>query len=232
MPGSEEDGSDLPWQLDLRGSNPGVLVQVRRWAATALADLGDGHLGDVMLVAIELVTNAFDHGGGPRTIRMRRSRMPCVVGIDVEDSDIGRLTPGTSRFGGYRGRGLVIVDKLSATWGIRPPARDWQQDRLGAGLLRCGPLSLTHDQPSQARVLRGQPARTVVADRGGRAVEVGVLRHPASRTVALCCGGSSTPGVVTVGYGGQHAEIRRCGHDRSAPAGWMRLAGRGHRWGR
>ena len=109
---------DATWELDLRGSTPGLLVQVRRWAATELADLGDDHLSDVMLVAVELVTNAFDHGDGPRLIRMSRTRTPCRVNIEVEDSNCLPVTLGRSRLdSANRGRGLVIVDKLADSWG-------------------------------------------------------------------------------------------------------------------
>lgn len=107
------------WSLDLRGTSPGVLVQARQWAREALADLGRDHLADTMLVATELVTNAYDHGGGPREVRMTRSYTPCLISIEVDDSNTDPPVLGRSRHptGGH-GRGLTLVDRLSESWGM------------------------------------------------------------------------------------------------------------------
>ncbi|OLF18137.1 hypothetical protein BU204_08390 [Actinophytocola xanthii] len=109
------------WELDLVNSSPGALVEVRRWAAAELADLGDAHLNDVMMVAVELVTNAYDHGDGPRVIRMVHHRTPCWIEIEVDDFNVQAPALGRSRFGpeAHRGRGLVLVDRLSSAWGTR-----------------------------------------------------------------------------------------------------------------
>lgn len=108
------------WELDLTGSHPGALVQVRRWAATELADLSEDHLACLMLVAVELVTNAYEHGGGPRSVRITRTRVPYSIRIEVDDSNTDQLTLGHSRFGegANRGRGLILVDKLGERWGV------------------------------------------------------------------------------------------------------------------
>ncbi|WP_310970264.1 MULTISPECIES: ATP-binding protein [unclassified Amycolatopsis] len=65
---SERSGAgDEPsrWSMDLRGTTAPALVQIRRWASRTLTHVDDAHLGDVLLVATELVTNAYDHGQGP-----------------------------------------------------------------------------------------------------------------------------------------------------------------------
>ncbi|MFC6094007.1 ATP-binding protein [Saccharothrix lopnurensis] len=113
MDDSEAPG---PLALDLAADVP-PLVLVRRWAADALADLTDDELGDCVLVVTELVANAYDHGCVPRRVMLRRSVDPCAVHIEVEDGSSGEPTLGRSRLGPQRGRGLVIVDRLSKEWG-------------------------------------------------------------------------------------------------------------------
>ncbi|MFE9748713.1 ATP-binding protein [Saccharothrix saharensis] len=94
------------------------LAAVRRWAAGALADLTEDEIDDCMLLVTELVSNAYDHGTGPRTVRLRRSPDRTVVRVEVDDTAPEGLTFGRSRLGPNRGRGLVIIDKLSRTWGV------------------------------------------------------------------------------------------------------------------
>jgi anti-sigma regulatory factor (Ser/Thr protein kinase) len=80
------DGPDAnPWVLNLDGADIQALVQVRRWAARNLRRVDDNHLGDVLLVATELVTNAYDHGNGPLQVRMSEKPDPCEVLIEVDD---------------------------------------------------------------------------------------------------------------------------------------------------
>ncbi|MCE6995533.1 ATP-binding protein [Saccharothrix sp. S26] len=105
--------------LDLTGRPTPPLVQVRRWAVTAMADLDDDHLQAVLLVATELVANAYDHAH-PHRVRLRRSRVPCQVRIEVEDTSPARPILGRSRLGEHRGRGLVMVDNLTRhQWGTQ-----------------------------------------------------------------------------------------------------------------
>jgi anti-sigma regulatory factor (Ser/Thr protein kinase) len=107
--------------MDLTGSDPTVLARVRRWVATELADLGPDHLADVVLVTVELVTNAYEHGSGAKTVRLIRSRTPCSIRIEADDFNVDQLTLGRSRFGeqDHRGRGLIMVDKVGDQWGVR-----------------------------------------------------------------------------------------------------------------
>jgi len=106
------------WSLDLRDTGAPALVEVRRWASRTLARVDDAHLGDVLLVVTELVTNAYDHGQGPREVRMSHTPAPCRVRIEVEDSSRDHpvlATPSPERPGG---RGIQIVDKLADHWGV------------------------------------------------------------------------------------------------------------------
>lgn len=120
MPDDSEDGRASPtWSLDLRGTSAPVLVQVRRWAARALDSVDDAHLSDVLIVATELVTNAYDHGRGPSEIRMRFTPEPCRVRVEVDDGcpdhpEVAAPSPTTPG-----GRGMLIVEKLTAAWGVR-----------------------------------------------------------------------------------------------------------------
>jgi anti-sigma regulatory factor (Ser/Thr protein kinase) len=102
------------------GEHTPLLVMVRRWAAQELADLSDDLLGDVLLIATELVTNAYDHGLFAREIRLRRIVEPSAVRIEVDDSSSAQPVLGHSTVDRRRGRGLVIVDRLSRDWGVIP----------------------------------------------------------------------------------------------------------------
>jgi anti-sigma regulatory factor (Ser/Thr protein kinase) len=114
------DGNPDPMVLDLEPVHTlPPLVQVRQWAASALAELGDDHIHAVLLVATELVTNAYEHGGSPTRIRLDHNRTPCWVRVEVDDPVETVPVVGSSRLGANRGRGLIIVDKLSVEWGVR-----------------------------------------------------------------------------------------------------------------
>ncbi|MEU4740928.1 ATP-binding protein [Actinosynnema sp. NPDC023658] len=104
--------------LDLADETP-PLVRVRRWAGWALSDLSDDELGDCLLVVTELVANAYDHGEEPRRVRLHRWAEPCSVRIEVDDGTQGEVVLGHSRLGPHRGRGMVLVANLSASWGVR-----------------------------------------------------------------------------------------------------------------
>jgi anti-sigma regulatory factor (Ser/Thr protein kinase) len=85
-----------------------------------LDDLG-WVLGDVMLVASELVNNAVVHSGGTphHDLQVRASREAGLLTISVRDPGIsgqsaGRKAPDDRRVGGW---GLTIVEALSERWG-------------------------------------------------------------------------------------------------------------------
>lgn len=98
-------------------TGPARLPGLRRWLREALAD-PDGDpdgAADAELVCTELVTNALEHAGGACVVRIvvEGDR----VRIEVDDDDVGGLTPGASRLGAHRGRGLALVGAL-ASWGV------------------------------------------------------------------------------------------------------------------
>lgn len=108
-----------PASFDLHGTDSGHLATLRRWASGLLGDLGEPHREDVLLVLTEIAQNAYQHGGGARSLRLARVLDPCEVRIDVEDNSVvpPRIkSPGDTLFGG---RGLYLVDTLSIAWGSR-----------------------------------------------------------------------------------------------------------------
>ena len=102
------------------GSVPVARLQVR--AALGLRGLGE-YADDAEIITSELVTNAVQHlcDNGTKTIgvTITYAGSPAAVTIAVSDSSprgaIRRDTPA----GSEQGRGLQIVEALSAQWGWR-----------------------------------------------------------------------------------------------------------------
>jgi hypothetical protein len=120
MPDDNTDPPAFVLNIDDRTVPP--LVAVRQWSTDAAAELGEDHFTAVQLVAVELVTNAYQHGGGARQIRLRRERHPCRVHIEVDDNSTHppiQRHPDTHPPGG---RGLLLVAKLCTQWGSSPRA--------------------------------------------------------------------------------------------------------------
>ncbi|MCF2532911.1 ATP-binding protein [Yinghuangia soli] len=72
---------------------------------------------DILLVAVELVTNACLHGGGP--VELRLVCTPGTVRLEVDDRST-RMPEARSPFDGLRagGHGLHIVRRLAREWGV------------------------------------------------------------------------------------------------------------------
>jgi anti-sigma regulatory factor (Ser/Thr protein kinase) len=120
MPDRGDDTDpDEPWALDLRGVDITGLAQVRRWIASMLTALDDTHLADVLLVATELVTNAWDHGNGPVQVRISHRARPCEVVIEVDDNSPEHPVLVHGENSRPRERGMVIVTQLATAWGVR-----------------------------------------------------------------------------------------------------------------
>jgi anti-sigma regulatory factor (Ser/Thr protein kinase) len=98
-------------------SNP-QLTELRAWLRGLLADESPDLLIDVELVATELVTNAYEHTGRLLAVRVSRPMDRPVLRIEVDDGAPDRPPrPGASTRGGFRGRGLLMVEGISRTWG-------------------------------------------------------------------------------------------------------------------
>ncbi len=111
--GSRQEGWDV---LDIAGVDAAGLTAARRWVRGKLAMLGEDDRSDALMVAGELLDNAFLHAGGPRELRLRLDRDPCRVVLAVADNGRGepRLRPPDHR----GGRGLLLVQHLSRQWGV------------------------------------------------------------------------------------------------------------------
>ncbi|MCX4967139.1 ATP-binding protein [Streptomyces sp. NBC_00654] len=99
---------------------PSACPRARTWAAEALTrwDATDEETDDVLLVMCELVTNAVIHTTGPIRAHLSRDQAGCY---HVQVDDGGPTVPPAARPDEHdsdeHGRGLVIVDHLSARHG-------------------------------------------------------------------------------------------------------------------
>src|SRR4051794_18418510 len=109
------------WALPMTRRVP--MAAVRRWVRDQLAGRVDrARMDDVVLVVVELVTNAFLHAGLPVELRVGVGEDgvdPRWVDVAVADhsSTIPKIRASAGRHGG---NGLVIVAKLVSEWGVRP----------------------------------------------------------------------------------------------------------------
>ena len=95
------------------------LTELRAWLRGLLADESPDLLIDVELVTTELVTNAYEHTGRLLAVRVSRPMDRPVLRVEVDDGAPDRPPrPGASTRGGFRGRGLLMVDGISRTWGV------------------------------------------------------------------------------------------------------------------
>jgi anti-sigma regulatory factor (Ser/Thr protein kinase) len=113
---SDPDSRPTVFSLD-RG--PAPLSKLRQWITSTLSDLSAEHLTDLVLVCSELVSNAYEHGRHPRRIALWHRPRTETVYIEVDDAgqDLPDLRVPQSQE--PRGRGLVLVDRLSRAWGTR-----------------------------------------------------------------------------------------------------------------
>lgn len=113
-PDSEEDPSRGEVYL---ASRPGSAARARRLAVAVMLKWGlDSHAELVELLVSELVGNAVRHTGGGFGLRIRRPRG--LVKVEVRDASraLPCLLPVQALDVG--GRGLFLVNKLSARWGV------------------------------------------------------------------------------------------------------------------
>ena len=106
---------------------PGIPESVPTARSRVRAALSFDGLGvyadDAAAITSELVTNAIQHvhGDGTGTVRVRisRARNPEAVTVAVSDSSPDGPDMREATADGERGRGLRIVEALSAAWGWR-----------------------------------------------------------------------------------------------------------------
>jgi anti-sigma regulatory factor (Ser/Thr protein kinase) len=100
--------------------SPPPLAELRARLRELLADIPADRVDDVLLVATELVANAYEHTAGLLALHLFRSADRTTVRVEVDDASPALAPyPGTSRLGDGRGRGLLIVQAVSTAWGVR-----------------------------------------------------------------------------------------------------------------
>jgi anti-sigma regulatory factor (Ser/Thr protein kinase) len=95
---------------------PSCLTTLHQLLRQLLADAPEDLRIDAELVAIELVTNSFEHASGPRSATIAWTDDGLHIAV-VDGSPDAVLTPGRSRLGAHRGRGLTVVGAV-ARWGV------------------------------------------------------------------------------------------------------------------
>jgi CheY-like chemotaxis protein len=98
------------------GAKARALVRdvVRDWGLAAISD-------DAALVVTELVTNAVTHGGS--VFRLQLSRTPVAFRIEVVDDGEGTPEPQPQDTEAEGGRGIMLVDAMSSSWGVENAPR-------------------------------------------------------------------------------------------------------------
>jgi anti-sigma regulatory factor (Ser/Thr protein kinase) len=100
-------------------AEPASISQARRFVRGAVESLGaEAAVDDAVLLISELATNALLHARSPFTIEVTRSHdrvRICIV-------DGSPLAPKVRSYGddATTGRGLQLVQSLSAAWGVQP----------------------------------------------------------------------------------------------------------------
>ncbi|WAL68992.1 ATP-binding protein [Amycolatopsis cynarae] len=117
----------LPTVHAARDARAFVSDALRGWRVPAAA------AGDILLAASELVTNAVEHGRGEVSVELERegSRIRLRVGDHATERPVLRKPDARSP----RGRGMALIDALSAAWGHYPRAVGkwvWAEFRLDA----------------------------------------------------------------------------------------------------
>jgi anti-sigma regulatory factor (Ser/Thr protein kinase) len=96
------------------------VAAARRFVDGHLRDHGLGSAADVVLLVVsELATNAVLHTRGPFSVSLGMREQ--VLTLSVRDGSL--VAPGKQTVHGLmdpRGRGLLIVDRLSTAWGVSP----------------------------------------------------------------------------------------------------------------
>ena len=102
--------------LDARG-DAGAGSKARALVRDALHDWGlAGMADDAAVIVTELVTNAVTHGESD--FRLQLSRTPGAFRIEVVDEGQGTPEPQPLDFEAEGGRGIMLVDAMSSSWGV------------------------------------------------------------------------------------------------------------------
>jgi anti-sigma regulatory factor (Ser/Thr protein kinase) len=95
-----------------------ALTLLRNRIEAALPGVDAQTLADVQLVATELVTNAYLHGRPPVHFELVAASGGPTLRIEVTDAGPGEPKAEHPDVGTFRGRGLLLVGMLTASWGV------------------------------------------------------------------------------------------------------------------
>jgi len=109
-------------RLELRlPQTAGSVRRARRTIAAFLdpAEVPDRVVDDLLLLVSELVTNALVHAGSPAVVRLDADveRIKVAVADNEPDRSLSIVEPDPLS---SRGRGVLLVDRLAARWGVEP----------------------------------------------------------------------------------------------------------------
>ncbi|MER7576660.1 PAS domain S-box protein [Streptomyces sp. NPDC126514] len=91
----------------------------RCFLTKTLTDWDCAHLADdARLLASEVLTNAIQHAQGPLGLRLRRTATELTVEVSDNSPHLPQLRLATPD--DESGRGLLLVDTLADSWGVRP----------------------------------------------------------------------------------------------------------------
>lgn len=105
---------------------PGSAAIARQHVATACGHLGREFHDVAVLLTSELVGNAVEHARSEAihlVVEQRESRFR----VEVHDDLAGRPVPQQQDALAPRGRGLMLVERLAAEWGVDPSPRGGKQ---------------------------------------------------------------------------------------------------------
>ncbi|MQA98475.1 MAG: hypothetical protein GEV11_29215 [Streptosporangiales bacterium] len=113
------EGHDTTWSLPPETTSAAA---ARELVHRTLAASDVPEPMDTALVVSELVTNAVVHGGPPirLTLRVERNGAGPVLVCEVSDTNPARPRLRDGGLDAAGGRGLLLVHRLSESWGARP----------------------------------------------------------------------------------------------------------------
>ena len=116
-PRDESRPGDVTYDLDTTANR-----EVRAGVRDLLGNYSGLTVDDAVLVTDELVSNANRHGDAPRACRLGLRDGGRSLLIEVDDSSPRQPRIRPPHTGG--GRGLVLVDRLATSWGVRNQSGD------------------------------------------------------------------------------------------------------------
>ena len=110
-------GDNVALERITLGRDPAEVGRARRHVARACAGMSSDLVSIAQLLTSELVTNALKHGRGDILLHVVDEKSQ--IRVEVSDEARGTPTRGVVDGRDESGRGLMLVERLSAAWGVR-----------------------------------------------------------------------------------------------------------------